>query len=142
MFLSLTKIESLPELFFLYERIICKRKKLLEETSVDSKVMDLESCFKRSLVSPLCIYIIPPIFKNARWYIVQTVHFLLLHNAYFVIYHKLSIDISFVLCYAEYVGAVIGTACVFAHLHPVSRYFVNFHMDRFVKLIILVYLIS
>ena len=104
--------------------------------------MDLESCFKRSLVSPLCIYIIPPIFKNARWYIVQTVHFLLLHNAYFVIYHKLSIDISFVLCYAEYVRAVIGTACVFAHLHPVSRYFVNFHMDRFVKLIILVYLIS
>jgi len=57
--------------------------------------------------------------------------FFFLQNADFVIYHNVLIDIFFSLWYADYVGAVIGTAFDFAHLHAFSFCIVNFHMERF-----------
>ena len=88
-----------------------------------------ESVFKRSLVSPLCSYIVPRFFRNARRKIVQNSRFLFLQYAETVILHNPIIDILFQLWYTGYVGAVIGTACYFAYLNAVSTGFVNFHME-------------
>ena len=104
--------------------------------------MDLGSCFKRSLVSPLCMFIIPRFFKNARRNIVQTRQFSFNYSSEFVILHKSSVDIFLRLWYAEYVGAVIGTASFFAGLSTISSTFVKFHMERYRNAIIIVYLIS
>ena len=57
----------------------------------------LESGFKRSLVSPLCTFILPHLFKNARWDIVQSAQFYLLQIAETVISYKFPIDFSFAL---------------------------------------------
>ena len=56
-------------LFVLY-RIIYKRKKYVRKKLLSTLSYGLESCFRRSLVSPLCMFIIPLFFKNARRYIV------------------------------------------------------------------------
>ena len=56
-------------LFVLY-RIIYKRKKYVKKKLLSTLSYGLESCFKRSLVSPLCMFIIPPFSKTARWDIV------------------------------------------------------------------------
>jgi hypothetical protein len=75
------------------------------------------------------MFILSRIFRNARWDIIQTAHFLFLHHAEIVIYHKSFVDILLSLWYAEYVGAVIGTAFVFAGFYPFSTSFVKFHME-------------
>ena len=77
------------------------------------------------------MFILPLFFKNARWDVVQSEQFCFSHIAEFVIYHKVCVDFSFGLCYAEYVGAVIGIASLFTYLQGVSPGFVNFHMERF-----------
>ena len=104
--------------------------------------MDLESCFKRSLVSPLCSYILSQISENARRNIVQFAQFSFCYSAENVIFHNLCVDIFCGLWYAEYVGAVIGTTPIFAHLQGISDHIVNFHMETFLKMIIIVYLLS
>ena len=91
----------------------------------------LESCFKRSLVSPLCIYIIPSYCKNARWDVVQSNQFFFLQYADSVILHNILLDFLLTLWYADYVGAVIGTASYCADFNTFPTGFVNFHMETF-----------
>ena len=142
MFLSLTKIESLPGIFFHYVKIIYERKKYVRKKLLLTLSYGLESCFKRSLVSPLCMFIIARFSENARRYFVQSKQFSFAYNAYFVISYNISVDILFSLWYAEYVGVVIGTASFFAGLSTISPPFVKFHMERYRNYIIIVYLIS
>ena len=63
--------------------------------------------------------------------IVQNLQFSFLHCADFRHFARFPIDFPKQLWYADYVGAVIGTACFFAGKNTVSYRFVNFHMETF-----------
>ena len=52
-----------------------------------------------------------------------------LHFVETVVLHNSKIDIPIQLWYADYVGAVIGTACYRADFNTFSLCFVNFHME-------------
>ena len=74
--------------------------------------------------------------------IVQNLQFSFLHCADFRHFARFPIDFPKQLWYADYVGAVIGTASFFTHLQAVSSTFVNFHMETSWIMPIIVYLIS
>ena len=74
--------------------------------------------------------------------IVQNLQFSFLHCADFRHFARFPIDFPKQLWYADYVGAVIGTACFFAEKATVSYRFVNFHMETFQNSARIGYLLS
>ena len=71
MLLPVTKIESLPANVFLFVQNGYMNGRNKRKKDLSTLCYGKESWFKRSLVSPLCSFIVTSFLKNIRWDTVQ-----------------------------------------------------------------------